>query len=184
MKEFLNWKKQALTKLDKSPKGSFDERIEKLCNKINENSDMFTLSSCSGRVCLLEVSSKGKKESNFLEVTHDFANSDKFFKKLENYDGENKIYLRQESVIIHICVNSLEIASNLINLAKTCGFNQTGIISLRKITVEIICDVSLILPVYDLKILVEKEYFDYLIGEANKNQEKSWEVIDKFFEKV
>ncbi|MCK5108013.1 MAG: hypothetical protein KAQ83_04765, partial [Nanoarchaeota archaeon] len=50
MDAFLNRKKVVLSKMDKSSKGSIDEKIKKICDIINEKEEYFTTSSCSGRL--------------------------------------------------------------------------------------------------------------------------------------
>ena len=46
---FDKQKKESLSGIDQSKKGSFDEAIEDLIIYINSLSDFFTTSSCSGR---------------------------------------------------------------------------------------------------------------------------------------
>ncbi|MCA9496723.1 MAG: hypothetical protein KC589_07275 [Nanoarchaeota archaeon] len=184
MDEFLHWKKQSLGKLDKSPKSSIDERVKLLCDVINQRDDMFSLSSCSGRVCLLEISDEGKKDSNWLIVSHDLADFLDFYKNFDSYNGEKRIYFKQESCIMHICVKNIDIAKELIHIARESGFNHAGIISLRKITVELICDVSISTLIYDKKKLIDEGYMKVLIKEGNKNQKLSWSAIEKLKNKI
>lgn len=53
-KVFASWKKQALSGVDFSRKGSIDEAILDLVAFINIQPDYFTTSSCSGRIILFE----------------------------------------------------------------------------------------------------------------------------------
>ena len=52
-------KKNALGKLDKSPKGSLDAPIASLVNSINFHKDFVTTSSCSGRIVLFASGGSG-----------------------------------------------------------------------------------------------------------------------------
>ncbi|KAM6919156.1 tRNA wybutosine-synthesizing protein 3 homolog [Xenentodon cancila] len=53
-KTFSQWKKQALTRLDLSKKGSVDEDVALLVERINRTEQFFTTSSCSGRIVLID----------------------------------------------------------------------------------------------------------------------------------
>lgn len=183
-KNFLLWKKQALSKLDKSTIGSIDKRIKTLCDIINKRDDMFTLSSCSGRVCILDRNTLKKDRNIWLYITHDFSNFDDIQKVfLENANSSNrvnKLEFRQESSIIHICVENLDLAINLMHIAKQSGYNQTGIIALKtKIVIELICDAQISIPIFDKKLLIDEDYLKYLVDYANKLQEISWSTINK-----
>ncbi|RXM29870.1 tRNA wybutosine-synthesizing protein 3-like [Acipenser ruthenus] len=50
---FKQWKKQCLSKVDFSKKGSVDEDIKNIVSFINDCHNYFTTSSCSGRIILI-----------------------------------------------------------------------------------------------------------------------------------
>lgn len=184
--QFLKNKRDILNKNDKSAIGKIDKKISDLCQEINKRDDAFTLSSCSGRICLLEVCGQNKKkQSKWLTVTHDLANSDPFWKALENYKGDNVVYFKQEGAILHICLENLELAQKFIELGKISGFNKCGIItSKKKIIVELICGVNLENPIYDKKVLISIDYLNYLISCANNRQVNSWTCINKIHQEL
>ncbi len=68
--KFSQQKNSVLSKMDKSSKGDWDEKIISLCEKINNKENYYTTSSCSGRVVLLMDKDK-KREGLFLKVWHD-----------------------------------------------------------------------------------------------------------------
>lgn len=181
MISFEEQKEATLNKVDKSFKGAVDERIKELCDTINATDSYFTTSSCSGRVSLLVVKGRqNKKESCWLVVTHDRADLDVFSEGLDTYKEDEKIYFKQESAILHVQARTLEDAEKLITLGKQSGFNRCGIITTKKrIIVELICSANIYTPVYDKEVLVDESYFTYLIQEANKKQDYSWECINK-----
>ena len=186
-KEFELWKKQALSKLDKSSIRKIDKRILNLCNLINKRNDMFTLSSCSGRICLLNRKNFKKEKNIWLFVSHDLVNLEEIKNIILKNENENKniIEFRQESAILHICVNSFETARKLMSYAKESGFNQVGIIGFKKkIVIEIICDSLISVPIYDKKLLVSFNYLEYLTKIANKFQKISWKTINKLEKKI
>ena len=68
---FEKKKKEFLAKKDKSKKGSIDDKIKRLVDKINSLPDFCTTSSCSGRILLLAIPSSNKKnEVEYLFRSH------------------------------------------------------------------------------------------------------------------
>ena len=66
-------KRNALGKLDKSPKGSLDAPIAPLVHEINAHADYVTTSTCSGRAALVATSpnpQRGFRGSRWLLVEH------------------------------------------------------------------------------------------------------------------
>ena len=59
MDPFLKQKENTLNGLDRSRKGSVDAPIFELVNVLNKSNDLFTTSSCSGRICLYEHDTAG-----------------------------------------------------------------------------------------------------------------------------
>ncbi|MAE13436.1 hypothetical protein CMO92_02625 [Candidatus Woesearchaeota archaeon] len=178
---FEDTKEQILSRLDKSKKGTIDTRIQNLCNIINKNPCLFTLSSCSGRVAFLELQ-KGndKRFANWLIITHDLANPEQFKQTLNTYNGQHKIFFKQESVILHICAKTLEAAQQIVDKARENGFRRSGIFSTRKkINIELISAEQLSTPVFDKQKLITDDYLSYLIDHANKKQKKSWDAIER-----
>lgn len=186
-KNFKLWKRQALEKTDKSNIGKIDKKIENLCNVINKREDMFTLSSCSGRICLLkrENNSKNKLKNIWLFVSHNLVEFDEINNILKNYNKKDSIEFRQESIIMHICVYDNNVARKLMTKAQECGFNHCGIIANKtKIVVEIICDISINFPIFDNKLLISEDYLKYLIEKSNLNLKKGWDIIDKLDKRI
>jgi tRNA(Phe) wybutosine-synthesizing methylase Tyw3 len=157
---------------------------------------MFTLSSCSGRICLLNRSNFKKIENIWIFVSHDEVKYDiknNFFEKLFDFDkrkseSENnlkKLEFRTEGPIIHICVNSFELASKLIEIGKKSGFNHAQIIGFRKkIVVELICDLNIICPIYENKLLINKDYLCFLIKNSNNILKEGWKRIENLKKEI
>jgi len=81
MQRFEKRKKDVLGKMDKSSKGGFDEKIVKLCEKINRFDNYYTTSSCAGRVVII-VDKEKKEENLFLKVYHDLISFEELKKDL------------------------------------------------------------------------------------------------------
>lgn len=184
MQDFSKYKKSILEKQDKSSIGKIDERINSLCNTLNKNESVLTLSSCSGRICILkEIGSNNKKLSSWVYVSHDLANFEEVEKMLNGYNEDSKLVFKQESTIIHIAFESLDIGEKFLQLAKACGFNRCGFISTKKkVVLECIFAMPVSLPIYDNKLLITEEYLEYLINYSNEKQKKCWSAIDKLEE--
>jgi tRNA wybutosine-synthesizing protein 3 len=180
MENFQLWKKNTLSKIDKSSIGSIDEKIKLLCDKINSQNELFTLSSCSGRICILEKENKEKVESVWKYVSHKKSNKNEVWKIVNGHKGK-PLEFRQEGPILHICCHNLKVARDIMHKAKLSGFNQVGIIGAKnKIVVELICDIIITMPIFDEKLLITQDYLEYIIEKANNNLELGWKCIDKF----
>jgi tRNA wybutosine-synthesizing protein 3 len=176
---FENMKKNTLTKTDKSKKGFIDEKIKKLIEKINENKNYFTTSSCSGRIVLI---SKGKKknECEWLYSTHELADKDELWNLLQNIKTNSEVFFKMESFILHVSCKTLTDAEKFLLIARKL-FKRAGIISLKKLSIEIIGSYSIeTLIIKDKKILISKEYLDNLTDDANEKLKLNWEKMEEF----
>lgn len=85
---FLQQKQDILSKNDKSSKESIDEKITKLCNKINKKENYYTTSSCAGRI-LIMIDEVRKQGGLFLKVHHDKISLRKLKEDLEKIRSLN-----------------------------------------------------------------------------------------------
>jgi len=177
---FRKYKKDFLTKKDKSKKGSVDKNVKKLVNLINSKRNYYTTSSCSGRIVLLIKKSGKKQDSEWLFVKHDKIRFDEIKKALKNIPKE-QLWFRQEPLIMHICCKTLEDAKRLLEKARKI-FKRAGIIAVnKKIIIEIIGTGFIDTIIADGKLIVSDEHLKVLVKEANKKLEKSKKDIDRFY---
>src|SRR3989344_3886812 len=102
MVSFEKRKRDCLGKLDKSNIGNWDDKISKLCEKINRKKGFYTTSSCAGRIVLLREEDK-KGKGNFLFRMHDKIKFDvlkKELKRIEKSKEKGVIYFKQEPCIM------------------------------------------------------------------------------------
>ena len=186
---FEKEKTEFLNKNDKSRKGSIDEKIIKLVDKINSLDNFYTTSSCSGRILLLAIQDSNKKnKAEFLFCSHNkikYSDLNKIIssKKLP----KNDIWFRVEPVILHIASNNIDNSKKILNLARDIGFRRSGIISIgkNKIIMELISTEKIYAIIgKNGKLLIDKNYFEILIDEGNKKLEKTWKKIDKLHDKL
>ena len=134
---FEKEKKDFLAKKDKSRKGSIDNKIKKLVNKINSFKDFYTTSSCSGRILLLAIPKSNKKnEVQYLFRLHKKINNNEF-KKLIKIMKSKKIpkedvWFIVQPVILHIACKDIDNAKKLLNTARDIGFKYLALSQLEK----------------------------------------------------
>lgn len=180
--DFAKHKRDFLSKKDKSEKKSIDKDIIKLVNLINGKEDYYTTSSCSGRIEILEIT--GERHANKLFTFHDSVKLENIGNIIEKINKTNKkVWFKQESLILHVCCKTIEDANKLLKIAREIGLKRSGIIATdKKITTEIIN------PEYMLtiiggkgKLLIDKNYFNILIYEANKKMGKNKRKTEEFY---
>eukprot|EP00965_Chrysotila_dentata_P194151 6176189-Pleurochrysis_carterae.AAC.3 len=85
-------KRNAMGKLDKSPKGSLDKPIAELVHAINAHDDYVTTSSCSGRIVLVRSGSSRRKAPTvgcWLLVSHAHVTVDRVQQSLAAWSAES-----------------------------------------------------------------------------------------------
>ncbi|MDK2795409.1 MAG: tRNA wybutosine-synthesizing protein 3 [Archaeoglobaceae archaeon] len=168
-----NYKKEKIECYEKAKKeGKVDEDIIPLLDKINEKENYVTLSSCSGRIAVIDLNCFGdKKSSEFLGKWHNFA---KFEEVLDcAFKCRRQGWLIQYPPILHVACKDLSSAKNLMVIANESGFRRSGIISLQNYVVEIASLERMELPVVvDGKMIVERDYLRIAVDIANEKLKK------------
>jgi len=174
---FQQRKEAILSRVDKSSIGKWDEKIKKLCNKINAKENYCTTSSCSGRI-LIMVDQEKKGAGLFVIISHDILKEKNI---LKNLDLKKNLKFKSEPPILHIACRELKDAERILKKIRDAGWKRSGIISLEKnITVELIGTDKLEFPLTkNGKILVDKNFLGIVIEKANKNLKKGWKKIEK-----
>jgi len=180
--QFNNQKKTFLAKLDKSKKGSIDKEIAHLVKKINSSERYYTTSSCSGRVVLIEKKSEKKQECRWLFVSHKKIALKEIKNALKKI-SEHPVWFRFEPLILHVAARTIEDAQILVSKAREAGFKRTGIQSTKnKIIVEIASTEVIDAIIADKgKLLIDEDYLNVLVDEANKKSEKNNKKIKRLF---
>lgn len=187
-------KKNALSKIDKSKKGSIDKAIIELLNNINRSDNYFSLSSCSGRIVIYEHETMfmSKKEYTVLFSTHEKL-TEADIKLIKNiiYTSEKELWIKVEPLILHIGCKNLELASRLINFANNLGFRHSGVVGIsliksksenkkvKKIVVEIKGNYIINAP-----MIKDELYLNYILKEANRYFNLNSKDINKFEIKI
>jgi tRNA wybutosine-synthesizing protein 3 len=174
-------KQDVLSKLDKSHKNSWDEKIVGLCKKINSLDNYYTTSSCSGRVVLMiEQDKKGK--DLFVYVYHDKVSLKKLKEDINSaLKIGKKIKFKLEPCILHVSCRSLEDAERLYGKAKLSGWKKSGIIGIKNgFSVEMNSSERLEFPIIsENRILVNDKFLKIIVDSSNSKLEKSWLKIQR-----
>lgn len=177
--KFDEYKYNALSKKDKSNKGSIDKKIEPLINKINSLKNYFTTSSCSGRIILIKKTDK-KVPNIFLLNSHAKISKEKIKDKLKNKNGI--FYLKMEPCALHVTCRRLEDAQTLLNLARNSGWKKSGIISSKKFFIcELFSTESICAPITSA---TDESYLNLLVNEANDKLNKTNKKITKLLRSI
>ncbi len=177
---FQNRKNNVLGKQDKSKKGSVDSHIEDLIDTINNSDNYYTTSSCSGRIVLLKLSESGKKnEAEWIFTSHELVNYDDIPEVLKNVP-EEKVWLRFEPPILHVCCKNFESAEKMLEYAHKSGFKKSGIFSVKTLTLEINSNDRIdCLISKNKKLIANHELIKELVQESNIKMKECWDKIEK-----
>lgn len=196
-KQFDNEKRQVLNRKDLSIKGSIDEPIESLVNQINFSSDLYTTSSCSGRIAfisrIVQATSNSTNNDNLPKkknVSSQFVfheqinNADHIIESILNSNCQFlNLTFKFEPFILHIRCRTLELARNLLHCSIDSGHRNSGLMISNSghFTVAVRNTLNLEVPIIvDGKIVVDRQYMHILISIANEKMEKNFELIKKF----
>lgn len=175
---FDNDKKTFLAKADKSKKGSIDDKVKPLIAIINNHPQLYTTSSCSGRVYLWRGSGR-KNETEWLKVSHDLITED-FLHTTES----GFIWLRVEPFIMHICCADLDTAVTLLEQSHRI-YKKSCILSIsNKIIVEVRGSEVVEMPLYrDGKLLFSNDLQE-LVLLINTKLERIFRDLQRFEELI
>uniref|UniRef100_A0A0Q3R7D4 tRNA wybutosine-synthesizing protein 2/3/4 n=1 Tax=Setaria italica TaxID=4555 RepID=A0A0Q3R7D4_SETIT len=202
--DFAHRKAAALAALsspapDKSPKGGVDAPIAPLLEVLNSHPDLFTTSSCSGRVSVLaqpqegqgQGAAKPKKKARgggWVYVSHDPADPDAVVKQLFGGSGSgaagDELVFRFEPMIVAVECRDAAAAAALVAAAISAGFRESGITSLQKrAMVAIRCSIRMEVPLGQIdELVVSPEYIRYLVRIANCKMEANKKRMDGFLD--
>eukprot|EP00092_Neocalanus_flemingeri_P018171 GFUD01019668.1.p1 GENE.GFUD01019668.1~~GFUD01019668.1.p1 ORF type:complete len:243 (+),score=70.37 GFUD01019668.1:44-772(+) len=190
---FDKQKSSCLEGLDLSRKGSIDAPIVELTQYINNHSDMFTLSSCSGRIVILresQTSDKIRKSGcEWITVSHtELDPSQGFDAFISRTRDPGCVVLKFEPFVLHVQSRSMIVAKQVHTAASEAGFRNSGLSvgKAGKIVVAVRSTHGLEVPLTDDEgnDLVSREYVEFVIKKSNAKLVENLERIIKFEEKL
>ncbi|MCS7143538.1 MAG: hypothetical protein NZ879_00775 [Archaeoglobaceae archaeon] len=164
--------------------GKVDEDIIPLLDKINGKENFVTLSSCSGRIAVIELSNFGEKlNSEFIGKWHRRVEFREILECVEKCKRQG--WLIQYPPIIHVACKDLQSAKRMMSFANDSGFRRSGLISLQKLVVEISSLERIELPVaIEGRRIVDNEYLRIAVDFANKKLENGKKKIKRLEELI
>lgn len=184
MNSFAQRKKSVLEKKDKATKGSWDERVVGLCEKLNSMDNYYTTSSCSGKSVLMK-DKVGKNGTYYLWSSHDLLGVDELKEAIGNVDVLRGIVkFKSESPIVFVVCRDIDSAKLLLDEAISAGFKESGIkITNKLIAVEIRSGEKIELPIISNgELLVWDEYLRVLAEEVNGRRMIGWKKVNLLIE--
>ncbi len=165
------FRKSRLEKLNSAvKKGEVDPQLLELIESLNAKEYCVTLSSCSGRIGVIDLPVFGdKKNAIFRGKWHHEVEPTDVILALSQCSREG--WFKVEPPIIHLAVSSPEMASSIVKSGLKAGFKRSAILSLSewKVVVEITTtEVLESLLSLNGRILVSQEYIEILTDRANK----------------
>lgn len=150
--------------------GKADTDIAELIDLINSDKDLYTTSSCAGRVCILETPREHVKlDSEWLGKWHRNVTLQDLQEALKKHT-KNVAFLQSECPILHVVARDLASAEKILFAAQQSGFKRSGIqaVNPERVLVEICSTESLEVPLAEGgKRLVDDDYLVYLVDIAN-----------------
>ena len=188
-------KESCVAACDNSLKKSIDEGVVPICDLLNNTTDYFTTSSCSGRIVLYrEYSGKDKEfgKNPWLLISHTPITYTVLLDSVKKTAAtdilEGVVYFKFEPMIMHIEAKELEDARRLLAVAVQAGFRNSGI-SISKqnrIIVAVRCtlklDVPLVLQPDGSFAHVTEDYVRWLVDLANEKMSSNNALIMRLFE--
>jgi len=183
---FDKQKKESLTGLDHSKKGTFDAPIHDLIVYINSLHDFFTTSSCSGRIIVFVEGDAKKKGCKWLVTSHDVIQHTQVIEAIEGEVELKPIVFKCESFILHVQCRTQEVAQEMLKVAMECGYRNSGLMigKKKKIMLAVRTSHGLEVPlVFNNQVRVSNEYIEELVKLANSKLEENFIRINKFFDR-
>lgn len=182
-KEFLDAKENALKSLDKAcSEQKVDTGIVPILELINTMEGFYTSSSCSGRIVLLEIPQIGdKRGATFLGVWHRTIDREEM-EGAATKATQGLLWLLAQAPILHVGVQTMELANTMVKTAISCGFKNSAVKSTgRKIVIEICSTERLDAPLgRDGRLFCDNEYLTLLVEIANEVMKRSKEKLNRF----
>ena len=151
-----------------------DAPIASLCSKINSQLDIYTTSSCSGRISVFAepdslCRTQGKKGGEWVYASHERADVDEVLDRIMDRKGVGNLVLRFEPFILHAECRTLDEASRVLLAARNAGYRESGATLGNRVMIAIRCSLRLEVPVANGgELLVPESYLRYIIRLANE----------------
>lgn len=167
-------------------KDQVDSPIIPFLLKIIEIPDIYTSSSCSGRLLLLGGDEEeNKKVSGFVSRYHRAVTYDEIKKDVSNFNI-GYLWFKVEPFIFHFATKDYDKAKEILDFCREQGLKKAGIISAKegRFTCEVTHTVFMsTLIKIDKNQLISEDYLKVIVDIANKKLETNFKKLKEFEEK-
>ncbi len=161
--------------------GYLDQGIETLLEKIFSIQGLFTTSSCTGRISLLEGEWPWERDdTRVLFKRHGFVGFKEIKRVLEDLGNIDNVWLHVMGPILHVSAADLAIANKFLEVARESGFKHSGIISCSRkgISIEIMSGIQMSAPIKrNGEQLVSDTVLSSMIDIANDMLKEGWKRL-------
>lgn len=185
---FDEWKKLHMNKLKLArAENLVDEDIGEMIDFLNSLKEYYTTSTCSGRITLITVPDSGRKdEAEFVGKKHSVQDADELWDTLNELvkRTNDEVWFRMEGLIMHIGCRTIEDANKLLAVVRIFGLKKSSLFSAcRQFIVEVNGSEKIDAPVaVNGKVIVTRDYFNFLVKKANSKLNRVKKRNDEFFE--
>ncbi|MFH0906626.1 MAG: hypothetical protein V1824_04805 [archaeon] len=163
-----------------------DEPIIPFLLEITKIPNIFTSSSCCGRVMLLISDEfENKKYSHFLERYHRLVNFEEI-KEAISSSSKGEAWFKVEPFIFHFGCKDYKTAKKILLFARDFGLKKSGIINVKRgryvIEVNNTSFISTIVKI-DSKQLISDDYLKVLVDKANTKLDLNFKKLKDFEKK-
>ena len=131
--EFSQYKAKAMGKLENAKsEGLVDEGVIEVLDAFNSHPDIFTTSSCAGRLQLIVLPDIGRKDSVELRKTwHRPVKFEEVKEALDNLDvpSNSIVILQGQSPIFHVACRTMELAQKFRGIVHSQGWKYSSLIT-------------------------------------------------------
>ena len=131
--DFNQYKSNAMGKLESAlSEGLVDEGVISVLNSLNSHPDIFTTSSCAGRIQLIVLPDIGRKDSVELRKTwHRPVVFEEVKEALDNLEvpPNSIVILQGQSPIFHVSCRTMELAQKFRGIVHSKGWKYSSLIT-------------------------------------------------------
>jgi tRNA wybutosine-synthesizing protein 3 len=151
--------------------GYLDRDIIDVLLKFFEREESFTISSCSGRITVVDAELPWhRKESTVIFKKHDPITTEEI-RRILKQPAVKTLWLVVTGPIIHVSTSSIKEARDILKIARHAGMKHSGIMSMssKGIIVELKTGIRLTIPLKtDQRKLFKDGDLDEVVSLANK----------------
>ncbi len=168
--------------------GYLDEDLLPILLVLNLDRNIYTMSSCSGRITVSDSTYPWSREETSIVFKKHEPISLRDIINLYDKPVVRRLWLNVTGPIIHISVNSLEYALKILGLARDAGYKHSGILSInpsKGVILELTTGIwmSQLLRSHDMDV-VDRDRLRVVVDTANEILLKGKELLNRLYMKL